>query len=60
MIRNGRNLYCMPILETREIIYKEHRIENLIKIKTIINKYKELVLNILTKELIWKEKNEVS
>jgi citrate lyase beta subunit len=43
---NNRNLYCMPILETREVIYKEYRIENLIKIKTLIDSYKNFVLNI--------------
>ena len=36
----------MPILETPSIIHKETRIEELIKIKDIIDRYKEYVLNI--------------
>lgn len=43
---NKRNLYGMPILETPCIIHKETRIEELIKIKHIIDYYKEYVLNI--------------
>lgn len=38
--------YGMPILETPEIIYKELRVEELSKIKFIVDKYKDLVLNI--------------
>lgn len=44
--QNNCLLYGMPILETREVIYKMHRIENLIKIKAILDKYWEIVLNI--------------
>jgi citrate lyase beta subunit len=43
---NNRNLYCMPILETREVIYKEYRIDNLLKLKKLFDKYRNLVLNI--------------
>ncbi len=43
---NKRTLYGMPILETPCIIHKETRIEELMKIKHIIDYYKEYVLNI--------------
>lgn len=43
---NKRTLYGMPILETPRIIHKETRIDELIKIKHIIDYYKEYVLNI--------------
>jgi len=43
---NKRILYGMPILETPSIIHKETRIEELIKVKHIIDYYKEYVLNI--------------
>ena len=36
----------MPILETPAIIHKETRVEELLKIKHIIDRYKEYVLNI--------------
>ena len=39
-------LYGMPILEGREIAYKESRIDELIKVKAITDKYKDYVLNI--------------
>lgn len=39
-------LYAMPILESESIIYKESRIDELMKIKRIIDKYKDLILNI--------------
>ena len=45
-LSNNRSLYGMPILETPSIIHKETRIEELIKIKSIIDSYKEYVLNI--------------
>lgn len=41
-----QKLYGMPILETEEIMYKESRISNLVKLKEIVDKYKKLVLNI--------------
>jgi len=43
---NKRTLYGMPILETPGIIHKETRIDELIKIKSIIDYYKEYILNI--------------
>ncbi|QNG60106.1 HpcH/HpaI aldolase/citrate lyase family protein [Bacillus sp. PAMC26568] len=39
-------LYGMPILETKEIIYKESRMNELLGIKTILDDYYELVLNV--------------
>lgn len=45
-ISNKRILYGMPILETPNIIHKETRIEELIKVKHIIDYYNEYVLNI--------------
>ncbi|MCR5149093.1 MAG: HpcH/HpaI aldolase/citrate lyase family protein [Eubacterium sp.] len=41
-----QKLYGMPILEGREIAYKENRISELIKVKGITDKYKDYVLNI--------------
>lgn len=38
--------YGMPIIEEKKVLYKETRIEELLKIKKIIDKNKELVLNI--------------
>lgn len=45
-ISNNRTLYGMPILETPRIIHKETRMDELIKIKNILDNYKEYVLNI--------------
>lgn len=45
-ISNNRILYGMPILETPNIIHKETRIEELIKVKHIIDSYNEYILNI--------------
>lgn len=45
-IRNSRNLYGMPILETSSIIYKESRTDELHKIKSILDDYREYILNI--------------
>ncbi|AOY78195.1 citrate lyase subunit beta [Clostridium formicaceticum] len=39
-------LYGMPILEAPEIIYKESRIDALNNIKKLLDKYRDLVLNI--------------
>jgi citrate lyase beta subunit len=39
-------LYGMPILESSEIIYKESRMETLLKIKELVDTYKEYILNI--------------
>ena len=45
-ICNNRILYGMPILETPCIIHKETRTSELIKIKHIVDYYKDYVLNI--------------
>lgn len=42
----GEILYGMPIIEDRCVAYKESRIQELIGIKKIIDKYEGLVLNI--------------
>ena len=39
-------LYGMPILEDKSIIYKESRISELLKIKSIVGKYSKYILNI--------------
>lgn len=39
-------LFGMPILESREIIYKETRMEELLSIKNLLTNYKELILNV--------------
>lgn len=40
------NLYAMPILESKSIIYKESRLGELIRVKGIIDSYRNNVLNI--------------
>lgn len=45
-MKNNEILYAMPILESEEIIYKESRLEELIKVKNLINSYKDIILNI--------------
>ncbi|MBX4261830.1 HpcH/HpaI aldolase/citrate lyase family protein [Clostridium estertheticum] len=45
-ISNSRMLYGMPILETPNVIHKETRIEELFKVKHILDSYNEYVLNI--------------
>lgn len=42
----SKKLYAMPILETKEILYKETRYDELNKIKKILSKHKEKILNI--------------
>ncbi|RXI49034.1 citrate lyase subunit beta [Clostridium tetani] len=39
-------LYGMPILESKRVIYKESRIDELLKIKSILDKYKKYILNV--------------
>ena len=39
-------LYAMPILESSEFIYKEDRLESLLKTKEIIDSYSKYILNI--------------
>jgi len=38
--------YAMPILETDKVIQKETRLEELISIKTLLDRYKEHILNV--------------
>jgi citrate lyase beta subunit len=40
------SLYALPILETKEVIYKESRIETLLSIRTLLDKYYENILNV--------------
>ncbi|MFO1444716.1 HpcH/HpaI aldolase/citrate lyase family protein [Bacillus sp. Bva_UNVM-123] len=42
----GICLYALPILETKRIIEKETRLEELIAIKSIVDKFEDLILNI--------------
>ena len=44
--KHGEIVYGMPIIEDSMVAFKETRMEELIKIKNIIDKYKELILNI--------------
>ncbi len=44
--RFGEIIYGMPIIEDRRVAYKETRLHELLGIKTILDRYKELVLNI--------------
>jgi len=39
-------LYGMPILESREVLYKESRMEALLSIKEVLHQYRERVLNV--------------
>ncbi len=39
-------LYGMPILESEEIIYKENRIQEILYLREVIDKYKDKILNI--------------
>lgn len=43
---SGHTLYAMPILETKKIIEKETRMEELLSIKTVLDAYKHLILNV--------------
>lgn len=40
------SLYAMPVLETRDIMHMENRIENLMAIKELLGKYRNLILNV--------------
>lgn len=42
----NEKFYVMPILESKNIIYKESRVEALIGIRELLSKYKDIVLNI--------------
>ncbi|KAB2952609.1 HpcH/HpaI aldolase/citrate lyase family protein [Heliorestis acidaminivorans] len=39
-------IYGMPIFETRDIMYKESRIDTLLALKALLGSYKEMILNI--------------
>lgn len=39
-------LYAMPILESSHVLYKEQRMEELMRLKTMIDGYQDMVLNI--------------
>lgn len=39
-------LYGMPILESREMIYRENRWQNLTTVKNLLGEYRQLILNI--------------
>lgn len=41
-----QNLYGMPVLEDRNVLYKENRIENLQQLKRLLDEHKDLILNI--------------
>ncbi|MED4885589.1 HpcH/HpaI aldolase/citrate lyase family protein [Lysinibacillus fusiformis] len=43
---NNLTLYGMPILESREVLYKESRMEALLAIKSVLLQHKSRVLNI--------------
>lgn len=44
--KQNKKLYGMPILESKELAYREKRIQNLAALKKVIHPYKELILNI--------------
>ena len=44
--RFGEVIYGMPIIEDRRVAYKESRLDELIAIKSVLDRYKDLVLNI--------------
>jgi citrate lyase beta subunit len=43
---SGYCLYAMPILETKQIIQKETRLEELIGIKKVLDRHEDLMLNV--------------
>lgn len=42
----GEIIYGMPIIEDRRVAYKESRLEELIAIKSVLDEFKNLVLNV--------------
>ncbi|MDY2820371.1 MAG: HpcH/HpaI aldolase/citrate lyase family protein [Hominisplanchenecus sp.] len=42
----GLNLYAMPIIEGREVAFKETRLESLLAVKKFLDENRELVLNV--------------
>lgn len=45
-LMGSHTFYAMPVLETPAIIYKEHRLLELTRLKEVIEQYRELILNI--------------
>ncbi|WP_347488772.1 HpcH/HpaI aldolase/citrate lyase family protein [Desulfoscipio sp. XC116] len=45
-IRLNKTLYGMPILEGPEVMYREFRTEHLLNIKQLLDRYKDIVLNV--------------
>ncbi|MCR4895658.1 MAG: HpcH/HpaI aldolase/citrate lyase family protein [Lachnospiraceae bacterium] len=45
-VRFGEIIYGMPIIEDKEVAYKESRLQELTGIKKILDKYKDLVLQV--------------
>lgn len=45
-VKFGEIIYGMPILEDREVAFKETRIDELLKIKEILDRYKDIVLQV--------------
>lgn len=43
---DGIKLYALPILETKRVIEKETRLEELVAIKQVVDEYEEIILNI--------------
>jgi len=39
-------LYAMPVIETKDIIYLDNRLENLKQLKELFDRYKHLILNV--------------
>ncbi len=46
ILENDLILYGMPILESREVLYKESRMEALLDIKAVLHQYRARVLNV--------------
>ncbi|WP_409299382.1 HpcH/HpaI aldolase/citrate lyase family protein [Peribacillus sp. SCS-26] len=42
----SQQLFAMPILETPEIIYKESRLDTLLSIKNLLDRYRGMILNV--------------
>jgi len=46
ILEHDLTLYGMPILESREVLYKESRMQALLGIKEVLHQYRERVLNV--------------
>lgn len=46
ILENDLILYGMPILESREVLYKESRLQALLNIKAVLHQYRARVLNV--------------